>query len=529
MGCCDCVNLISSAECGEEDEDDKVMAPTPKRRKLCSQLGLKTALDSGLYPQFLGTEGPVESHDPDSNSALDYLLLLWPESLTSMIATETNRYARQKNRSNWVDVTTEEIWTFFGIIILMGIHRLPRVKNYWSTDSLLGLDPIRQSMSLSRFWAIWSNLHVVDNDTIPASGGPSRKIKPVVDVLSQTFLKHYNPGQELSVDESMIKYKGHCKGKVRMPNKPIKLGYKVWCCSCSCCGYLCTFQFYDGRPVDVVTGEKISEKGLVKRVVSELVAPFVGVNHVLYCDNFFTSGPLVDTLAKDKIFLVGTIKKGAAGFPSSLKTVTPPKGSYVSESVDGKQYFVFHDRKVVCFVTNVFPETMSSKVFRLQPEGVLREQSVPPLLPAYNKYMGAVDLTDQLVKPYGFDRKSKRCWLRPLIFCFDVSTNNAHILYKHNCKRCGVKPKDLLAFRLELARLLLKFGTRSKAQSSAGTTGETQNVSVCYLKKVSDIGLKRGRCHQCLKMKRRRHTSFGCSVCRVRLCKTDCFQEYYNY
>ena len=42
----------------------------------------------------------------------------------------------------------------------------------------------------------------------------------------------------------------------------------------------------------------------MKRVVSELVAPFVGVNHVLYCDNFFTSGPLVDTLAKDKIFLV---------------------------------------------------------------------------------------------------------------------------------------------------------------------------------------------------------------------------------
>ena len=28
------------------------------------------------------------------------------------------------------------------------------------------------------------------------------------------------------------------------------------------------------------------------------------------------------------------------------------------QSVDGKQYFVFHDRKVVCFVTNVIPEVM---------------------------------------------------------------------------------------------------------------------------------------------------------------------------
>ena len=93
---------------------------------------------------------------------------------------------------------------------------------------------------------------------------------------------------------------------------------------------------------------------------------------------FFTSGPLVDMLAKDKIFLVGTIRRTAAGFPDSLKTVTSPKGSYVSESVDGKQYFVFHDRKVVRFVTNVFPETMDSKVFRLQSEGVLERTISTP-------------------------------------------------------------------------------------------------------------------------------------------------------
>ena len=39
-------------------------------------------------------------------------------------------------------------------------------------------------------------------------------------------------------------------------------------------------------------------------------------------------------------------------------------------------------------MTNVFPERMDTPVARLQPEGVLRYQSVPPLLPAYNKFMG---------------------------------------------------------------------------------------------------------------------------------------------
>ena len=46
-------------------------------------------------------------------------------------------------------------------------------------------------------------------------------------LLSRTFLSNYSPSQELSVGETMIKYKGHITGKVRMPNKPIKAGFKV--------------------------------------------------------------------------------------------------------------------------------------------------------------------------------------------------------------------------------------------------------------------------------------------------------------
>ena len=62
------------------------------------------------------------------------------------------------------------------------------------------------------------------------------------------------------------------------------------------------------------------------------------------------------------------------------------KGSYVSTSVGS---FVFHDRKVVCFATNVFPEQIGSKVASTKyPDGVLWHQSKhppphPSLLPAY--------------------------------------------------------------------------------------------------------------------------------------------------
>ena len=78
---------------------------------MASEIALQESLQSGL--------GPVQS-----NSALDYLKLLWSDAL---IADETNTYAR---RSKWIDVTTDEVWTFFGIIITMGIHRLPRITEW---------------------------------------------------------------------------------------------------------------------------------------------------------------------------------------------------------------------------------------------------------------------------------------------------------------------------------------------------------------------------------------------------------------
>ena len=83
----------------------------------------------------------------------------------------------------------------------------------------------------------------------------------------------------------------------------------MWCCCCSCCGYLCTFQVYEGKPIDPATGKSTSEKGMVARVVKDLVGPLSGLNHVVYMDNYFTSGPLVEELAQDKFMSLALLSK----------------------------------------------------------------------------------------------------------------------------------------------------------------------------------------------------------------------------
>ena len=56
------------------------------------------------------------------------------------------------------------------------------------------------------------------------------------------------------------------------------------------------------------------------------------------------------------------------------------------------------------------------------------------------------------------------------------------------------------------------------ARIRSDNVDKAQNVIVCYLVNLSEIGLKRGRCHQCQLMKEKppRYTLFGCGVCGVR-------------
>ena len=88
---------------------------------------------------------------------------------------------------------------------------------------------------------------------MPTTGGICRKVKPILDTYILNIIIYYSPGQELSVGEGMVKYKRWTGGKVWMPKKPVKWEFKIWCCSCACCGYLYMFQVYQGKPTGPIT------------------------------------------------------------------------------------------------------------------------------------------------------------------------------------------------------------------------------------------------------------------------------------
>ena len=51
----------------------------------------------------------------------------------------------------------------------------------------------------------------------------------------------------------------------------------------------------------------------------------------------------------------------------------------------------------MCFVSNVFPEAMETRLCESSLTELCNFSPFPPLLPAYNKYMGGVDRLSQMM------------------------------------------------------------------------------------------------------------------------------------
>ena len=101
-----------------------------------------------------------------------------------------------------------------------------------------------------------------------------QKIQPVIDEIKQACLSNYNPHQEQSIDEAMIKFKGHSSLKQYMRDKPVKRGIKVWVRADSSNGYVCDFNVYTGKDGNS------TEKNLGAKVVKKLSRELVGGNYI---------------------------------------------------------------------------------------------------------------------------------------------------------------------------------------------------------------------------------------------------------
>ena len=99
------------------------------------------------------------------------------EEILNLITDQTNIYGKDKEQrksqrkvTSWKNISKKDIESFLGIIILMGINGLPKMRLYWSKDIAFRNNFISSIMSRDRFFFkyfiiyIWPIIHWNQNE-----------------------------------------------------------------------------------------------------------------------------------------------------------------------------------------------------------------------------------------------------------------------------------------------------------------------------------------------------------------------------
>ena len=157
----------------------------------------------------------------------------------------------------------------------------------------------RKIMSGRRFDLLHKFLHLVNNDTV--TDGPGRKtakIKPFIDLILNKFMKNYIPNQKISIDESLLEWKGNLSWVQYIPAKRKRFGMKIFELCESSTGYIWNFFVHAGS--DTTYMEKYMDLPVTSRIVFSLMDPLLGKGYCLYTDNFYTSPALADKLVDNE-------------------------------------------------------------------------------------------------------------------------------------------------------------------------------------------------------------------------------------
>ena len=480
----------------------------------------------------------------NAKSPLDYFLLFFTREMFSSLAEQTNMYQQQesaKKPSNvqWVQTTVEELMAFFGIVIAMGIARLPDLEDYWRKDGIFHMPWFSSILSRRRFKQILRYLHVADNSKNLPKSDPNHnklfKLGNLSEKLNQSFKGMYAPSKELSIDEQMIGTKSRIGFLQYMPKKPKKFGIKVWALCEAVSGYCLQFQIYTGKSADG------AEHGLAYRVVFDLILPYLDKGYHLFFDNFYTSLKLLKDLLARATYSCGTIRSDRGAFPVSFRNAKLERGE--TEYIRNGDIVAVHwkDKRDI-FAASSFHGTSKRLLKRHGKEDICK----PELICDYNCFMGGVDKCDQFLSYYNLGRKCKKWWKKVFFRMVELCIINAMCLYFISnpdfAKKRGSHKRIRTLLVHEMAQKYLDLREDSEkphsraSRSSETTTNKRVSAATRLTGKHYAVSKypKKKKCSSCAyrisestKKRLGTQTCNYCPKCDAFICKR-CFRDFHS-
>jgi len=492
--------------------------------------------------------GPQTILGPEKEP-IDFFKLMFTDNTLEYIIHQTDTYARkqieehpEQNKSAWSCPSIPEMRAFLGLTFLMGITVKPDIRSYWSTDIALETPFFSKTMSRDRFHQIMRYLHFNDpNQHVPQAGEPNRdclyKVRTIMNMFNEQMKSQYVPKRQVSVDETMIPFKGRVSFKQYMPAKPSKWGIKMWALSESDTGYMSFCEIYSGkkdRPV----------QGLASNVVKGCLegSNLVGQGYHIYMDNFFTSPDLFTDLFENfDTRACGTVRRNRRGLP---KDIMKKKPDGINERGDSHfrqkgpiSAVVWKDKKIVSAISTIHDNSSTEVERSVQVEGQFTRQQIPcpQLIADYTSYMGGVDKCDQYIQYYVFNHKTLK-WPKRIFFkMLEILKYNSFRLFllsPNHQPAPSKSPLTFLQFSQSVAMGLINgYTTRENPRGRPSTVPLEIRLTQRHL--PADL-VNKSWCHVCYaryasgKQEKKCQTRYGCSDCRKHLCLPKCFAMYHS-
>lgn len=351
---------------------------------------------------------------PGEGQPYDFFRFLLDDTFLDLLVKETNNYAEyeflrlagsiRSRISQWREVTSEEMLTFIGLVIHTGTIQLNRINDYWKKHHLFNLTCFSNYMSRDRFLLIMRNLHFSDNTIDSNEIDRLSKIRPLINYFNDKMNHIYYPGKELSLDESMILWRGRLLFRQFMPNKRHKYGIKLYMLT-EPNGIIIKFAVYTG------VFDNLGGKGHAANVVLHLMEDKFNTGHSIYMDNFYNSYDLALQLLKKNTFCTGTLRGNRKNTPIDVVQSKLKVGETISKYSNNVMIGKWKDKREVIYISSEFENDMVPTTNR---KG--REIIKPLPIKNYNKYMSGIDRQDQMMSYYPITRKSIR-WYKKKARC----------------------------------------------------------------------------------------------------------------
>lgn len=409
---------------------------------------------NGIIPDFHFDSTSSGPRDPVTNDCFELVKRFWSEEIMDCIVESTNTYMLllhnskrpvQKNSRTYSCKPTnkEEMWKFIGLLMLASQNKKPRMRLHFSVHPFYYSPIFSHIMSGRRFELL---LRCFSCDRIPflhpEKVSRAAKVQPVMDLLLDNFQTAYFPKEQLSLDESLLLWRGRLVFRQYIKNKKKKYGIKFYEL-CESDGYILNFRMYTGKGAEGDEHELRNMNSLVKN----LMRPYLNKGHHLYMDNFYNSVSLSEELLKEQTHSTGTLRSNRIGNPKSVTSKDLKKGEQIwRKNVAGVYVSKWKDKRDVLTLTTAHRTEIIDVPNRF---GVVSKK--PAHVAEYNKFMSGIDRSDQLISYYSCPKKTIRWYKKVLCHFIDMSVWNAFYLYKI------IKPKArLLDFRNEVISKMLK-------------------------------------------------------------------------